>query len=128
MKTASVILFVASVVLMLVATNLDGGAVCFDGWRSHSESRRGTCSWHGGVSRWLVKSPYHDSVERTGSGCMAGAVLLFLVSYRRSRSKTPPGRMPKPSYWECPRCGSALVVRKSRKGNRQVLGCSRFPA
>jgi len=28
-------------------------AKCRDGTYSFSESRRGTCSWHGGVARWL---------------------------------------------------------------------------
>lgn len=28
-------------------------AQCRDGSYSFSESHRGTCSWHGGVSRWL---------------------------------------------------------------------------
>ena len=28
-------------------------AQCRDGTYSFSESHRGTCSWHGGVSRWL---------------------------------------------------------------------------
>jgi hypothetical protein len=28
------------------------GAICFDGWRSASTGS-GTCSWHGGVSKWL---------------------------------------------------------------------------
>lgn len=28
-------------------------AKCRDGSWSFSESRRGTCSWHGGVARWL---------------------------------------------------------------------------
>ena len=28
-------------------------AQCRDGTWSFSESRRGTCSWHGGVGRWL---------------------------------------------------------------------------
>ena len=28
-------------------------AQCRDGSWSFSESRRGTCSWHGGVARWL---------------------------------------------------------------------------
>ncbi|WP_349256069.1 DUF3761 domain-containing protein [Sphingomonas sp.] len=28
-------------------------AQCRDGSWSFSESRRGTCSWHGGVGRWL---------------------------------------------------------------------------
>jgi hypothetical protein len=28
-------------------------AKCRDGTYSFSQSRRGTCSWHGGVARWL---------------------------------------------------------------------------
>jgi hypothetical protein len=28
-------------------------AICSDGSYSYSRSRRGTCSWHGGVRRWL---------------------------------------------------------------------------
>ena len=28
------------------------GAICFDGWRSYSTGS-GTCSWHGGVHKWL---------------------------------------------------------------------------
>ena len=28
-------------------------AICRDGTYSYSKSRRGTCSWHGGVSQWL---------------------------------------------------------------------------
>jgi len=28
-------------------------AICRDGTYSYSQSRRGTCSWHGGVSQWL---------------------------------------------------------------------------
>jgi hypothetical protein len=28
-------------------------AICRDGTYSYSANRRGTCSWHGGVSRWL---------------------------------------------------------------------------
>jgi hypothetical protein len=28
------------------------GAICFDGWRSYSTGS-GTCSWHGGVYKWL---------------------------------------------------------------------------
>jgi hypothetical protein len=28
-------------------------AICRDGTFSFSQSRRGTCSWHGGVRKWL---------------------------------------------------------------------------
>lgn len=34
-------------------TPAGASAKCRDGSWSFSESRRGTCSWHGGVARWL---------------------------------------------------------------------------
>ncbi len=36
-------------------------AQCRDGSYSFSQTRRGTCSWHGGVARWL---PRADSIRR----------------------------------------------------------------
>lgn len=36
-------------------------AQCGDGSYSFSNTRRGTCSWHGGVARWL---PRADSIRR----------------------------------------------------------------
>ncbi|MBN8809644.1 MAG: DUF3761 domain-containing protein [Sphingomonas sp.] len=35
------------------STDAGASAQCRDGSWSFCESRRGTCSWHGGVSRWL---------------------------------------------------------------------------
>jgi hypothetical protein len=32
-------------------------ALCNDGTYSYSQHRRGTCSWHGGVSKWLKPLP-----------------------------------------------------------------------
>lgn len=31
----------------------DTTAICKDGWISHSKHASGTCSWHGGVARWV---------------------------------------------------------------------------
>ncbi|MGV3598232.1 MAG: hypothetical protein ACO1PI_10220 [Bacteroidota bacterium] len=44
--------------------NVRVGAICKDGWRSHSTGR-GTCSWHGGVNYWLVES-LEITVSATG--------------------------------------------------------------
>ena len=38
------------------------GAVCRDGWISHSQGR-GTCSWHGGVSYYFYKGNYIKTKE-----------------------------------------------------------------
>ncbi len=40
---------------------LGATAQCRDGSYSFSNTRRGTCSWHGGVARWL---PRADSIRR----------------------------------------------------------------
>jgi hypothetical protein len=36
-------------------------ARCRDGSYSFSNTRRGTCSWHGGVAEWLARA---DSIRR----------------------------------------------------------------
>jgi hypothetical protein len=36
---------------------LGATAICRDGTYSDSQHRRGTCSWHGGVAKWLVNLP-----------------------------------------------------------------------
>jgi len=38
--------------LFLLSVNSYAGAICNDGWISKS-SGSGTCSWHGGVKKWL---------------------------------------------------------------------------
>jgi Protein of unknown function (DUF3761) len=35
----------------------DTTALCKDGWVSRSQHRSGTCSWHGGVGRWVHRPP-----------------------------------------------------------------------
>ena len=38
------------------------GAICSDGWRS-SATGRGSCSHHGGVSRWLYEYEFKKSFD-----------------------------------------------------------------
>jgi hypothetical protein len=50
--------------LLLISFGLIGAsyadAVCIDGWISKS-SGSGTCSWHGGVKKWLNKTKSYDN-------------------------------------------------------------------
>jgi len=50
-------------ILLLISFGLIGtsyaDAVCRDGWISKS-SGSGTCSWHGGVKKWLNKKKFND--------------------------------------------------------------------
>lgn len=40
--------------LIIFLLPANAGAICRDGWVSSSTTRRGTCSHHGGVSKWLT--------------------------------------------------------------------------
>ena len=48
--------------LFLLSVNSYAGAICNDGWISKS-SGSGTCSWHGGVKKWLNKKESSDKYE-----------------------------------------------------------------
>jgi len=54
--------------LSLLSFNSYAGALCNDGWISKS-SGSGTCSWHGGVKKWLnkKKSPDNNDDDWDGS-------------------------------------------------------------
>jgi Protein of unknown function (DUF3761) len=56
-------------------------ARCRDGSYSFSQSRRGTCSWHGGVDEWLSQSP-----EGSGDAFLSpeDAVALLMSEHRLS--------------------------------------------
>jgi uncharacterized protein YraI len=51
-------------------------ARCRDGSYSFSQSRRGTCSWHGGVDEWLLRTS-ERSRSRTPDPERALALLMF---------------------------------------------------
>ena len=54
------------------------GAICSDGWRSHS-SGSGTCSWHGGVSEWLYKeTPYSTPFFKKIIGSLIFSLLFTM--------------------------------------------------
>ncbi len=45
-------IFLITIVLLLSSCKKGKGAICNDGWRSHSTGS-GTCSWHGGIDHYI---------------------------------------------------------------------------
>lgn len=61
-----------SILIFLISACKKGkGAICNDGWRSHSTGS-GTCSWHGGIDHYV--DPNEIDVTRT----FILVVLIFL--------------------------------------------------
>jgi len=63
-------LFLYCSLLFLWACKKGKGAICHDGWESHSTGR-GTCSWHGGVDHYI--DPNEIAIGRTTF------LIIFLV-------------------------------------------------
>lgn len=61
-------------------------AHCRDGSYSFSQSRRGTCSWHGGVLEWLSQSS--EAVESSGLS-LQDRFALLMIEHRMSVRITP---------------------------------------
>jgi hypothetical protein len=116
---------VGAIALHVFGSSLSGGAVCGDGWRSHSTGR-GTCSHHGGVARWVTEDPSADAVKGAAWLLSLGAVVGWLRSAGSSGTSGASGVRPERSGNQCPRCGSSMIVR-TRKDKRQFFGCSRYP-
>ncbi len=55
--------YVTKQVLQTVYSNVRTGAICRDGSSSGSTGR-GTCSWHGGVNKWLTLPPKQTYVNK----------------------------------------------------------------
>jgi len=64
--------------LFLTACKKGQGAICNDGWRSHSVGS-GTCSWHGGIDHYI--DPNEIDIFKTTVlvlVILVGLVLFFL--------------------------------------------------
>ena len=48
-----IISFVIISVIIVSVLHIGATAICRDGSYSYSQNHRGTCSYHGGVSKWL---------------------------------------------------------------------------
>lgn len=55
------------------------GAICNDGWRSHSTGS-GTCSGHGGVDYWLYSNSTTSTTTKEEGPSVGGIVFGSLVS------------------------------------------------
>jgi hypothetical protein len=132
---------ISAFVLYLTASSLLGprvGAICEDGWRSHSTGR-GTCSHHGGVDYWLHQDP-HPKLRKNLTWIAHGSILSALLSLTmfsrggvtESGQSLPLSDSPKRNTDTqlqelCERCGAPMKIRKRRKDGHRFLGCSRFP-
>jgi hypothetical protein len=144
--------FLASV---LALVSMLGPVTCRDGWHSHSIGQRGACSHHGGVGGGLHTLAIFGSA---GLGIWVG-VLAYrrdqakLERARRERwekheadiaTRATPRQVPEPikisvsapavaptPLVACPICGSAMRLRRAKRGKRsgkRFWGCSRYPA
>lgn len=57
---------------LFISCHKSPGAICNDGWRSHSTGR-GTCSWHGGVSHYVDTDEI--SIPKT-----AGLIIILIFA------------------------------------------------
>lgn len=122
MKWGSAVV-IAAVVLHIVGSLLSAGAVCDDGWRSHSAGR-GTCSGHGGVAYWVSDNPNVGAVKGAAWLLTIAAIIGWVRESSETRGSIGFARSDRTN---CPRCGSAMIVR-TRKDGRRFLGCMAFPS
>jgi hypothetical protein len=59
------------------------GAICNDGWRSHSTGS-GTCSWHGGVDHYL--DPNEIDIGKT-TFLIIISIIVLIIFIKISRQK-----------------------------------------
>ena len=71
-------------------------AICRDGWKSKS-SGQGTCSWHGGVARWL---PDGDNGFLSGAGpfIILGIAIVIFIIIKKNSSKSNSRTTTKKTY------------------------------
>ena len=70
--------------LFLLSVNSYAGAICNDGWISKS-SGSGTCSWHGGVKKWLNKIESSDKYENRYSPDDNGSFGKCVGTYQQKK-------------------------------------------
>ena len=71
-------------------------AICRDGWKSKS-SGQGTCSWHGGVAKWL---PDGDNGFLSGAGpfIILGIAIVIFIIIKKNSSKSNSHTTTKKTY------------------------------
>jgi hypothetical protein len=86
--------------LLLLSLGLIGisyaDAICRDGWKSKSEGS-GTCSWHGGVAKWLPDGA-NDFWGGIGIFIFIGIVIIVFIIIKNISSKSNSHTATKKTY------------------------------
>lgn len=130
--------------------SLLGPETCRDGWPSSSIGHRGACSWHGGVdhSRDILVFIYLAGGALAGFRFYGSKLGRSLDNEPSNSARPQPPLPPPPSpvhpvrpapkpfvppregETPCPKCGSAMRLRKARRGRhrgKSFWGCMRYP-
>lgn len=70
----------AFIYFLVAACKKGQGAICRDGWRSHSTGS-GTCSWHGGVDYYL--DPDEIAIGKTIGLAVFIIIVIFVIRFFR---------------------------------------------
>ena len=84
---------IAFVLFFLVSSYSYADAICMDGWWSKSEGS-GTCSWHGGVKRWLPDG----TITLWQFLIILGIALVIFLIIRKKSSKSNSNKHTKTTY------------------------------
>ena len=79
--------------LVLVSSYSYADAICMDGWWSKSKGS-GTCSWHGGVKRWLPDG----TITLWQFLIILGIALVIFIIIRKNSSKSNSNKHTKTTY------------------------------
>lgn len=75
-------IIITFIFILFTACKQGKGAICRDGWRSHSTGS-GTCSWHGGVDYYL--DPDEISVGKTAALIITLIIVVIIVRFLRNK-------------------------------------------
>lgn len=73
--------FFIFIFFLLSACKKGKGAICNDGWRSHSTGS-GTCSWHGGIDHYVDP----DEID-TGKTILLIVIIIVIIIFIRLINK-----------------------------------------
>lgn len=85
-----------SAFVLLFSSTSYADAICRDGWKSKSEGS-GTCSWHGGVAKWLPDGA-NDFWGGIGIFIFIGIVIIVFIIIKNISSKSNPHTATKKTY------------------------------
>ena len=87
---------IAFALFFLVSSYSYADAICKDGWKSKSEGS-GTCSWHGGVAKWLPDGA-NDSLGVIWIFIFIGIAIVIYIIIKNNSSKSNSHTSPQNTY------------------------------